>query len=174
MKSKCDPPEMVQPKRPRRHRTELAVGRRPARRFLTARGAVRTSIGLHLDDLDRGLGIESRRSRPLIDRVGRRPRLRTQDRSATRVSASERSAAMNCRETIDLLSEYLDGALPWRRRALVWIHLRLCRDCRNYVASFRRTLVLARATARDVASDPPPAIPDELVQAIQAARAARK
>jgi predicted anti-sigma-YlaC factor YlaD len=77
---------------------------------------------------------------------------------------------MNCQEVIDFLSEYLDGTLPWHRRALFWLHMRLCPDCRNYFASFCRTLALVRTTARDFASDQLPAIPPELVQAIQAAR----
>lgn len=88
----------------------------------------------------------------------------------TRVSESERRAAMNCHKVIDFISDYLDGALPWHRRALLWVHLRFCSDCRNYFASFRRTLALVRTTARDVATDQLPAIPRELVQAIQAAR----
>ncbi len=77
---------------------------------------------------------------------------------------------MNCQEVIDFLSEYLDGTLPWHRRALFWVHLRVCSDCRNYVASFRRTLVLVRSTARDVTTNQLPAIPRELLQAIQAAK----
>jgi predicted anti-sigma-YlaC factor YlaD len=77
---------------------------------------------------------------------------------------------MSCQEVIDFLSAYLDGALPWHQRAVFWVHLGLCRDCRNYVGSFRHTLQLVRTTVRDVGPDQLPALPAELVQAIQAAR----
>jgi predicted anti-sigma-YlaC factor YlaD len=77
---------------------------------------------------------------------------------------------MTCQEVIDFLSDYVDGTLPWRQRALFLVHLGLCRDCRNYVASFHLTMQLLRATAQNVDADQLPPFPPELMQAIEAIR----
>jgi predicted anti-sigma-YlaC factor YlaD len=77
---------------------------------------------------------------------------------------------MTCQEVIDFLSDYVDGTLPWRQRALFLVHLGLCRDCRNYVASFHHTKLLLRATAQEVDANQLPPFPPELLQAIEAAR----
>jgi hypothetical protein len=77
---------------------------------------------------------------------------------------------MTCQEVIDFLSDYLDGNLPWRRHALFLVHLGLCRDCRNYIASFEQTLRLMRAAAHSLDWEHLPPLPPELMKAIEAAR----
>ena len=76
---------------------------------------------------------------------------------------------MTCKEVIDFLGEYLDGALPWRQRLVFNLHLVLCRHCRRYLASYSETVRLARASGREPSSGAQ-LVPEELVQAILAAR----
>ena len=57
-----------------------------------------------------------------------------------------------CRDMAELVTPYLEGALPPRQRLLAWYHLRLCPACRNYVHQ-------VRATIRLLGSAPPPPPP---------------
>jgi anti-sigma factor RsiW len=77
---------------------------------------------------------------------------------------------MTCREATEFLLDYLDGNLPASVAAELEVHLRKCGWCTEYVASYRKTV----ATCRTLASDQPAesAVPEELIQAILAARRA--
>jgi predicted anti-sigma-YlaC factor YlaD len=77
---------------------------------------------------------------------------------------------MNCKEVAEFLSDYLDGTLPLRQRLIFKLHLLLCRDCRNYLASFAETIRLATSQRPMPGADGAPPIPEPLVQAILAAR----
>lgn len=81
---------------------------------------------------------------------------------------------MTCREFVSFLMEYLDGTLPPTEREAFEEHLRLCPGCVDYMASYRRTVSLTKDAfvGRDPAA-PMDGIPEELVQAILAARGKR-
>jgi anti-sigma factor RsiW len=69
---------------------------------------------------------------------------------------------VNCEALINrFLLDYHAGALSMPRRLQFEFHLTLCRDCRRYVDSYRKTVTLTKAAA---ASEEP--VPPELVQAI--------
>ena len=78
---------------------------------------------------------------------------------------------MTCRELYGFLDEFLDGALDVLTRQSFERHLERCASCRKYLASYRTSVDVAReaelkdAPARTQA-------PEELVQAILAARSA--
>jgi anti-sigma factor RsiW len=74
---------------------------------------------------------------------------------------------LTCREVLDFLSEYVDGALPAATAAVFEEHLAICPDCRAYLDNFRATL---RASKTAYASQDAPEVPEELVQAILASR----
>jgi anti-sigma factor RsiW len=80
---------------------------------------------------------------------------------------------MTCRELIDFLMAYLDGELPDERRALFDAHLEICAACRRYLDGYRQSIALGRA-ACDPEAPVPDEVPEELVQAILAARDARR
>ena len=63
-----------------------------------------------------------------------------------------------CRQLVELVTGYLDGALAPRDRAAVEAHLAGCDDCDGYVAQVRRLLELTRARVEPV----PPALLDRL------------
>lgn len=66
---------------------------------------------------------------------------------------------MNCRELVESLREYLDGEAHWLRRVLIRLHLLLCSACRAYLASYRKTLRLARGLGQ---ADAGTELPDDL------------
>lgn len=54
-----------------------------------------------------------------------------------------------CREMAELVTEYLEGALPWTSRLRANWHLFQCKACTHYFDQFRRTIRL-------LADTPPP------------------
>ena len=77
---------------------------------------------------------------------------------------------MTCRELTDFLYDYLDGNLAPAERARFEAHLGECPDCVTYLRSYRETVRLGKAVCQadhDAIDDE---VPEELVEAILAAR----
>ena len=71
-----------------------------------------------------------------------------------------RRAPLVCREAVELVTDYLEGALAERDRRRLETHLADCPHCREYLAQMRRTLdLLGRVEPEDL----DPAVQDELV-----------
>jgi anti-sigma factor RsiW len=51
-----------------------------------------------------------------------------------------RHRGLACAELVELVTEYLEDALPASERARLEAHLETCPDCRSYVATFLRTV----------------------------------
>ena len=78
---------------------------------------------------------------------------------------------MTCRDLYGFLDEFLGGALDAVTRQAFERHLAACASCRKYLASYRTTLSLARAS--EFAETPAGTeAPEELVQAVLHARIA--
>jgi anti-sigma factor RsiW len=50
---------------------------------------------------------------------------------------------MPCRELVEVITDYLEDALPERDRLRMEEHLAECDACRDYLEHFRRTIALA-------------------------------
>ena len=74
---------------------------------------------------------------------------------------------ITCRELIDFIADYLDGALAADARFDFERHLAVCPSCRAYLASYAATI---RASREAMAADDAPELPEELVQAILGSR----
>ena len=74
---------------------------------------------------------------------------------------------ITCRQLIDFIVDYVEGALEEMPRADFERHLGVCRSCQAYLATYRETTALVRSLATDDAVDD---VPEELVQAILARR----
>lgn len=55
---------------------------------------------------------------------------------------------MTCRQTIELLADYIDGAMPHEVAAELERHLAGCEPCRAYLATYRKTRALGAAAGR--------------------------
>lgn len=53
---------------------------------------------------------------------------------------SRRQQALSCQEVVELVTAYLEDALPPGRRALVQAHLDACDDCARYLDQIRATV----------------------------------
>ena len=75
---------------------------------------------------------------------------------------------MTCRELDGFIVDYLENTLPQRQR--FDLHLRMCRDCRSYLESYRRAISLGKAAFDDPDEPVPDEVPEELVKAIFSVR----
>lgn len=74
---------------------------------------------------------------------------------------------MTCREVLDYLMEFLDGELSSAQRAVFEEHLAVCTSCVAYLRTYQQGVKLGKASA---VGDQGAAVPEDLVQAILAAR----
>ena len=70
---------------------------------------------------------------------------------------------ITCRELIEFIIDYVEGALDERSRIAFERHLGVCPSCQAYLASYRETMSLARIGITD---EPEADVPEDLVQAI--------
>lgn len=77
---------------------------------------------------------------------------------------------MTCRELADFIADYLSGELPANVRTAFDDHLRVCPNCRKYLASYEETVKLGRRAFEHDDAELPADIPEDLVTAILAAR----
>ncbi len=70
-------------------------------------------------------------------------------------------AEMPCRHVVEMISDYLEGALSARERRRLEHHLDGCSHCRTYLAQTRETI---RLTGRLVPSDLSPEMQREFTE----------
>lgn len=68
---------------------------------------------------------------------------------------------LTCREIVELLTEYLEGRMPWMQRLQLQLHLGMCGSCRRYLRQMRSTMK-ALGTIPD--EPPPEQVEAELLQ----------
>ena len=71
---------------------------------------------------------------------------------------------MPCRELVEVITDYLEGAMPARKRRLLEQHLTACDGCTAYVEQMRRTI---ETTGRLRAEDIPPELEERLLLAFE-------
>ncbi len=77
---------------------------------------------------------------------------------------------MNCREFVDFLMSYIEGDLESEPTRVFEEHMRLCPPCETYLDTYRDTIRLGRFACQDENGPPPAEVPEQLIQAILAAR----
>lgn len=75
---------------------------------------------------------------------------------------------LDCREIVELVTEYLEARLPEEDRTRFELHLVFCDGCRTYVRQMRQVLATSgKLTEESV----PPEVKDSLVQAFRSWKA---
>jgi anti-sigma factor RsiW len=77
---------------------------------------------------------------------------------------------MTCRTFIEFLTEYLEGELSPAEKAEFEAHLAECPWCVAYLRTYQETVRLGKAALAEPETPVPPEVPEELIQAILAAR----
>jgi anti-sigma factor RsiW len=62
-------------------------------------------------------------------------------------ATTDESVELTCQELVELVTDYLEDALPPAERARMDAHLAACRGCRDYLHQMEATLRVVRATA---------------------------
>lgn len=79
---------------------------------------------------------------------------------------------ITCAEFEEFIAEYFEGELPEGKRKTFDVHLRVCEECRAYLKAYRNTIALGQAAFRQADAAVPGDMPEDLVNAILAARKA--
>ena len=77
---------------------------------------------------------------------------------------------MTCRQFEDFILAYLEGELPERQRFVFKLHLKVCRECRDYLAAYRCTIEISKRAFEEPDQQVSDDVPEDLVKAILAAR----
>lgn len=80
------------------------------------------------------------------------------------------SMDVTCREFAEFMGDYLAGELSADVRTQFDDHLARCTNCRRYLTSYEESVKLGKHAFDDNGADLPADVPEELVQAILAAR----
>lgn len=81
---------------------------------------------------------------------------------------------LTCAEAEAFMLDYFEESLPLKQRFVFEMHLALCRECRSYLAAYRRSVALGKRVFEHPEAAPPDDVPEDLVQAILAAREAEE
>jgi anti-sigma factor RsiW len=73
---------------------------------------------------------------------------------------------ITCREFESFIMDYLDGSLAdAQRRKFEW-HLKICRECREYLAAYQRTIEVGQAALGPADEAVPEDVPEDLIRAV--------
>lgn len=67
---------------------------------------------------------------------------------------------LTCKDVAAIITDYLEGAMPFGHRVRFHMHLGLCVGCRNYLRQMRHTI---RALGQLPAGPIPPRVREELL-----------
>lgn len=73
---------------------------------------------------------------------------------------------ITCREFEAFIMSYLDGSLPRAQKKKFEWHLSLCRECREYLAAYKRTIEVGKAVLGPADGSFPIDIPEDLIKAV--------
>ena len=77
---------------------------------------------------------------------------------------------ITCGEFEDFILAYLQNELAPKQRFVFRMHIKICRECRDYLISYQRTIEVSKRVFEDPDRPVPDEIPEDLVIAILAAR----
>ena len=77
---------------------------------------------------------------------------------------------ITCREFEDFVLQYLEGELSATQSRVFKMHLMLCRECREYLAAYERTMEISKSVFATPEEPLPDEVPEDLVKAILEAR----
>ena len=77
---------------------------------------------------------------------------------------------LTCREFEDFVLDYLDDDLAETQHKQFKLHLRLCRECRQYVQAYKRSIEVSQAVCSSADEQLPEDVPEDLIKAILKSR----
>ena len=77
---------------------------------------------------------------------------------------------ITCRQFEEFILAYLEGELSDRQQFVFELHIKVCRECRNYLAAYKRTIDISRRAFDEPDQSVPDDVPEDLIKAILSAR----
>ena len=77
---------------------------------------------------------------------------------------------ITCEEFEDFVLRYLDGELSTKQRVVFELHMRLCGECRDYLAAYQRTMEIGCKAFESADEAVPDDVPEDLTKAILESR----
>lgn len=77
---------------------------------------------------------------------------------------------MTCREFVEFIMAYLEGEASAAERETFDAHIGECPPCLAYLETYKKTIAMGRQVCADPDGPVPDDVPEELVQAVLAAR----
>lgn len=78
---------------------------------------------------------------------------------------------ITCEEFEDFILAYLEDELPPKQKTVFEMHLKLCRECRDYLRAYKASMALAQQAMSERERAEIGAVPEDLVKAVLDARA---
>lgn len=80
---------------------------------------------------------------------------------------------ITCEAFEDFILAYLEGDLTARQKFTFEMHLKLCRECRDYLNAYRASMTMAKdALKKEENAMLPDTVPEDLIKAVLDARKA--
>ncbi len=80
---------------------------------------------------------------------------------------------LTCKEFDDFMVDYLEGRLPVWQKYMCWLHVKMCRECANFIRQYHRVIVLEQNAFDCPDCALPDSVPEQLVKAALAHRKAK-
>jgi len=77
---------------------------------------------------------------------------------------------ISCVEFEDFISSYFEGSLPRAQLRIFELHLKICKECREYLRAYEETIAVGKIVFNDPDAPLPDDVPEDLVKAILDAR----
>ena len=77
---------------------------------------------------------------------------------------------LTCKEFDEFMADYLEGGMPVWRKFMCWLHVKMCRECAEFVVQYRRTVSLGKSAFESPDDPVPDSVPEDLVKAALARR----
>ena len=77
---------------------------------------------------------------------------------------------ITCRKFEDFILAYLEDELPERQHFVFELHTKVCRECRDYLGAYRRTMEISKRAFRQEDDPISDEVPEDLVKAVLAAK----
>lgn len=87
-------------------------------------------------------------------------------RRAKRVMLKSLPGMITCREFENFIVDYLEGALPETQIKLFERHIKICRECKDYLAAYQLTTKLSAALKVAPDEPVPSDVPQDLIDAV--------
>jgi len=77
---------------------------------------------------------------------------------------------ITCREFEDFVLDYLEDNLPIGQKKIFELHLRFCRECRDYLKAYQASMAVGQRLFAEEQQSLPEDVPEDIIQGILAAR----